>query len=282
MQRRFPITAVACIVMASLALFVRLILRPVFDVIVYAIAIFLFGEAIAEWQFLYDFIVPVAIIVFMIAIPFVSIRLRTRGSDRIYFASKRICEAIITVYITPILFLVFILFGMYPLDIAWRWCNEYGEIPFVMLLFLVPVFFVFSCRVKFRATPAVGNTALVVSFVGIIRTVVFFFEGIDLSNDVLWLVVYSLSFIVLWLFEQLQRDKDGRINVLSRILLTVISSLSACIIGIKTVSIVYDLVMWGFSWADLNSLLFLIPIFALFVAYIVKVNRRINQFKEAL
>lgn len=282
MQRRFPITAVACIVMASLALFARLILRPVFDVIVYGVVFFLFGEVIAEWQFLYDFIVPAAIIVFMIAIPSVSIRLRTHGNDRVYLASKRICEAIITAYITPILFLVFILFGMYPLDIAWRWCNEYGEIPFMMLLFLVPVFFVFSCRVKFRATPAVGNTALVVSFVGIIRMVVFFFEGIDLLNDELLLAVCGLSFIVLWLFEQLQRDKDGRINVLSRILLTAISSLSAGASGIRTALALYDLVMCEFSWANLNSLLFATPIFALFVAYIVKVNKRINQFREAL
>ncbi|MBQ6893105.1 MAG: hypothetical protein IJN48_02775 [Clostridia bacterium] len=279
-KRGFPISAVIIMVLAF-ALLAIVLLRVVvrntgvefFDILIYLPTLVFLGENVADFVFSHIYIAFSAIILTGLILSTVSLCLRAFASDKVYCVSKMICDVLVTLYMAPWAFIAAFFMAAGILEYAWQWCYSNGDTPLLMLLFLVPVFFVFFSKVKFRMNTTVGNTALFVIFCGIVRIFALLIGDLQPAGTI-QITAYSMSFITLWLFEQIQRDKDGKLNLLSRILLTGIAATSVIPICVTIVSFIYVMMItYGFSWECLNSLLLAIPVLGLFVCYIVKVNR---------
>lgn len=278
-KREYPIAAIVCIVMGALALFTRLILKPVFDFVAYMTCICLFGETVANLYPLYSYVIPIAISVFMVVIPSAFIFFRDFGSNKVYIISKKICKIIATVYISSIFFVLLLCLCMQPFGLAWMWCSNNGEIPFAMLLFLVPVFFIFFWRIKLRLSAIVGNVANTVFFAGTAQITYLMCTGRDAEQ---MMFACFFAFIVLWFFEQALRDKEGKLKIFSRILLTALSIMPIVLISIETVLLVRLIITESFLWLRLNTLIFVIPVLAIFTAFTVKVNKKKNPILEEI
>ncbi len=271
MQKRdYYYSQIALLIIGVPTLLTAPVFLPIYAFVIYAFLGILFGVKAAEFGPLYYGVAIVFVLTFVV-IPALSLLLRKRGSERVYLTVRKLCNVILTVFATAAACCIVGVIGGQPVFLAWQWCVRYGSIPFAMLLFLVPALFIFFCKISLRLPKYIGNTALIISSLGLARVTELFW-----NNSVeLWGIVCLLfaAFVMLWFFEQVLRNKDGRLDLLSRITLTVLSSLSAIVTATLTICFAYVMITGGFSWADLNSLLFAISVFALFVAYIVKLNR---------
>ena len=242
---------------------------PIYAFVIYALLGLFFGTKAAELGLMYYVVAAVFAIAFVV-IPAFSLLLRKRSSERLYLAVRKLCNIILTVFATFAVCCIGGVIGGQPLFLAWQWCDNYGSVPFAMLLFLVPVLVVFFHRISIRLLRHIGNTALVISSLGIARI-----SGVLLDTSQLWGRVCLLfsAFIILWFFEQASRDKEGKLDLLTRIILTVLSSLAAIVTLAIAVRFAYGMIAGGFLWASVNSLIFAVVVLVLFVAYTVKVNR---------
>lgn len=228
------------------------------------------GEAVAEWGIWYFCIIPVIVIVSLIVIPVLSLLFCKCGSDRIYRIFRKLCNVILTVFITIAVFLAYICVSWNVFSNALTWSENNADIPFLMLLFLVPVFFVFFSKIKLRIPDYVGNTSLVVLMFPIINLLSLFMYD---DQPMIGILLISTIFVAVWFFEQVLRDNDGKTALFSRILLTAIASLGAFVISSLAVRLVSGVITNKFSHGRFNSLLLTVSVLSLFVAYIVKINR---------
>ncbi len=281
-KRGFPISAAVIIALALVLLaimFLGFAIRnsgvEFFGILIYIPTLVFLGENVADFALSLNYIAFSVVVLTGLILSTVSLCLCVFASDKVYCVSKMLCDVLVTLYIAPWAFLVALFaMGYCIFEPAWQWCHLNGGEPFVMLLFLLPVFFIFFYNVKFRINIAVGNTLLLVFALGITRFVSLSFVNMEYANarqSSITLAVFGMAFITLWLFEQILRDKHGKLNILSRILLACIAVFIIIYMGAVVMSIIYA-ISSGFSWLYLNSLLFAIPVFAVFVYYIIKVN----------
>ena len=270
-RREVPFSALILLIIGVLMLLSWLFLHPLFEFFVYFALVFLYGETIAESGFLYFLFVVLLSFIITALIPILSICFSKSGSERAYIALKKTCKVLLTVYISAVLILVFILACGNAVGVAWLWCVKYGSIPLMMLLYLVPIFLLFYWKISIRVSGAVGNTALAVCFWASIRmTIMMLFKNTDTDIS---LLICAVVFVFLWLFEQIQRNGEGTLSPFTRILLTLLALLASILTFRETVRFAVDIIKGGFAWASFNSFLFALPVLAMFVIYAIKVNR---------
>lgn len=235
------------------------------------------GETVAEWGIWYFCIIPVIVIVSLIVIPVLSLLFCKFGSDKLYRIFRKLCNVILTVFITIAVFLAYICVSWNVFSYARTWSENNADIPFLLLLFLVPVFFVFFSKIKLRIPDYVGNTSLVVLMFPIINLLSLFMYD---DQPMIGILLISTIFVAVWFFEQVLRDNDGKAALFSRILLTAISSLGAFVISSLAVRLVSGVITDKFSHGRFNSLLLTVSVLSLFVAYIVKINRNSKNLRR--
>ena len=231
--------------------------------------VYFFIEA-AEAEFSYVLLL-IVFVASNVVIPALSLISRKCGSDIIYHTFRKICNCILAVYTTLAVCLVYLfLFGEW-LFIAWAWCEKHGETPVEMLLLLAPVFLLFFSKIGLRLPRHVGNASLAVLIFGIFR----FFTVLLSSMGGGWfeLFILTLVFLTVWFFEQTLRNCDGKLLTLERILLTAMSLFGGIITLVKSARFAYDMAVLPFSWYTLNSLIVNATVFALFVAFAVKIQK---------
>lgn len=291
MPRKFPISAVIGLLFGGIALLIGLLwlfMKEVFGFILYIFLALFFGIEIFEnVDLLYFTVIPIALVVFYILVSALTLFIWKFGSDRVYDAMKKVCDVFVTLLVAPwSLFAIWL--PLISLVVYTReWIENHGDTPLYMVLLLVPIFFIFFSKVKLKINSTLGNTTLAVVFMPYAlhtcrlgwHVVRYYNESFYDFTVAVWRFEYltffaAFSFIVLWLFEQMLRGEDAKLKPLSRLLLSGIAVLSSITVVIVCLP---ELCVGTWSWRQINTVLFATPIFALFAAYIVKVNRNKNN-----
>ena len=275
-KRELPISAIIVLSLSVWALIFMLVF-PHFVALAGCVYICLFSDvdlfSITTAQALFVSVIVIAVSIVFSAIPIV---LRLYASDKVYGISKKICDLFLTFNIVPwaIMAACAPIFGVTLY--AWEWCTKHGGEPFKMLMLLIPVLFLLFVKIKFRIPRMLGNVTLAVYLfiyfrflIGLLSESEFLQEAV--SNELL-IAFCAFSFVLLWLFEQTLRDSEGRLNILSCILLTSIATVSALYLVAVVVNHAYEIYVYGALWKNINSMLFATPVCALFIAYIIKIN----------
>ncbi|MBE6679155.1 MAG: hypothetical protein E7598_01385 [Ruminococcaceae bacterium] len=289
MPRKFPISglifAAIALLIGLLGIFVHEYVGGILYVFIYLFCGIEFSENIDVY---YSDFMPIAFVALYTLASVLSLLFWIFASERVYTATKAVRNVLATLIIAP--WALFVLFV--PLTVIYmytdHWCRYHSDMQLFALLFLVPVLFVFFSELKFKINPIVGDVTVALtlsSFMVHSYIIVKYFlireynTYDDFINAVLiheYLPVFcAVSFVILWVFEQMLRGDDGKLKPLSRVLMTALAALSAV-----TVIVVSIAKFNAFKWLLPSILILSIPIFAMFVAYIVKVNKKINRFKE--
>lgn len=202
--------------------------------------------------------------------------LRRFASDRAYGISKKAFDLFWMLSISPFIILLAGAPIFSVMMYAREWCLEHGKAPLEMAMLLIPIVFLFFVKPKFRIPSRFGNAVLVTALFVYARLsigIILEYGYTTVDTEPLMMALCAFLYVLVWLFEQTLRDGEGKLSVLSRILLTVTALVCTLYLVTVVIGIAHSISQNGFLWEYINSLLIAIPTCVLFVAYIVKANK---------